>query len=125
MGQPLPGSAEGLLRGGFLVARLCPRPAPFPALVGGCEPQPGDQRGSRYGSHFARLYSLPDQSAAVRATHFTGRVSSVRPRRGATDPAHSSSIMRQRRPLDHPLKPFFARSAESLTTALGDASVKG
>ena len=33
--------------------------------------------------------------------------------------------MRQRRPLDHPLKPFFERSAESLTTALGDASVKG
>ena len=33
--------------------------------------------------------------------------------------------MRRRRPLDHPLKPFFERSAESLTTALGDGSVSG
>ena len=65
MGQPLPGSAEGPLHGGFLVARLCPRPAPFPALVGRCEPRPGDHRESRRGSHVARLYSFPDQSTAA------------------------------------------------------------
>jgi site-specific recombinase XerD len=33
--------------------------------------------------------------------------------------------MRRHRPLHHPLEPFFERSAESLTTALSDASVRG
>src|SRR6185295_10469793 len=56
------------------------------------------------------------------ATHRTGRLPAVCPRRGATYPVPSCPVMRHHCPLHHPWEPLFTRSAESLTTALSDGT---
>src|SRR5690242_11678486 len=65
MGQSLSGSAENPRRCGDYIAQLCVRSAPFSALVGGSNPYHGDHREDAHRIHFARLHSLPNESAAA------------------------------------------------------------